>query len=165
MTCLSNLAKTEVAISFICQHSFEVVEETIFFTKINKQWVEDMAPIIQFTLVSLTFAAEGLAITMFDPIMAMIASLLRLANELLHDQLGVSIDELLNDKLGVSLESLKDRNDGVFLPPLIGKAYKMISEKAYKEKHSGWKKHLVSVKSKDTGDDIWVKKEFEDNYF
>ena len=165
MTCLSNLAKTEVAISFICQHSFEVVEETIFFTKINKQWVEDIAPIIKFTVASLSLATEGIAIGMANPIFAMIGSLFGLANTLLNDQLGVSLDELLKDKLGVSLESLQDLNKGVSLPPLIGKAYKIISEKAHKEKHSGWKKHLVSVKSKDTGDDIWVKKEFEDKYF
>jgi serine/threonine protein kinase len=161
-TCLSNLVKFEVEIYFVCQHSFTHVEETRITTKITRQWVKNIIPVIQCSLFLLRASSIGCIMTGATPINILITSMADLLSE--FRDLIINCPETKEFLENPNKGLLQNPSNGKALPPLVGKSYKFISAKANRTKHSEWKKHISPVELKETGDVIWVKKEFACQY-
>ena len=79
------VATNEVQISFVCQHSHVAVKEASITTRITKQWVKDVAPVIKCAIFLLKVAA--LVGKFFDGIDFPIKSIEKIANVVRHTEI------------------------------------------------------------------------------
>ena len=161
MTWPRNWTKTEVQIFFVCQHSFDVLQEACITTQVTKQWVTSVAPAIKCAMSLLKAASSAGIVT--TGIHFALQSIDDFVTDMIFDplinELTARTDEFLEGKsLTPDLESDREK-----LTKIVGASYELIFAKSQKEKNSMWKNHLVPVCDK-AGSIIWVKKQYQGDY-